>query len=511
LRWGARWKAGVLAGALIGGPLVAQSDPPGRPAESDPQRARVQRALALLQAGDDGQAEAILREVVRIDPSHGTARLQLGQLSLERGDLAEARRHLEIATRSDPQRLYLAWFLTGRVELLEGNAAAARSAFDRSLEAAPRFVPARLQRAQAAESLGDPWTALADLLEVTRQAPGVPEFERRLAELAHSMGAEELAECALRWAIEQAPGDGSLYALLGDAAGARGDIDGAIEAYRAAIARDHQTTATWLALGRMLLERMEVGAAIEAYGSAIETDPLAAEAIGSFALDSVTTEEAAKWRRLLEKLVAARPESVDSLYALSRLHLREGRPADAEGFLREVVRLRPDHAQAHYALAQSLLRQGRRDEGAAVLREFEALDALEREAWERQNAAHRWRLEAEEALEAQAPEAALQALQEIEALGLARSEDRLLIGEALLESGRGEEALEAFTRGLTHDPYGREALDGVARAATLLGHEETATAARRRLELLSEPCPYRPEAAGRPSPPAPPPRADPVG
>jgi tetratricopeptide (TPR) repeat protein len=478
--------AWLLAWALSCGPISAQPGAPEAPQpESDPVRAQVQRALALLQAGENLQAEALLLEVVRIEPNHGTARLQLGQLALERGELAEARRHLEIATSSDPRRLYLAWFLTGRLELLESHAAAARAAFERALEVAPRFAPALVGRARGWLLEGRTDEALSDL----RRALSLPGAPLEVARTAYAMGALELAGCAARRAVDQAPADGSVHVLLGDVSRAQGDANRAIESYRTAIARGHQSAATWLTLGRLLLDRMEMEAALAAYERAIELDPLAAEAIGSFALASLTSGETARWRALLERQVEARPESVDSLYALGRIHLREGRPEHAEHYLREVVRLRPSHTQAHYNLAQSLLRQGLAEEGAAALAAFDALDAREREEWERQNRAHRWRIEAEDALATDRPDAALEALRRIEAEGLAGVDDRLRIGEALLGSGRGAEALSEFTRIVAEAPFHREALEGTVRAATLLGLEEPAAGARQRLELLATPCP----------------------
>jgi tetratricopeptide (TPR) repeat protein len=150
--------------------------------------ARVQRGLALLQAGERDRAEALFREVVQGNPRHGTANFQLGRLALERGDLEAARQHLETAVTSNPRRPFLAWFLLGRVQLAQREAASALESFERSLEAAPRFAPALVGQARAALFLGRAEEALRDLDQASALPGAPPETSLLAAELLVYLG-----------------------------------------------------------------------------------------------------------------------------------------------------------------------------------------------------------------------------------------------------------------------------------------------------------------------------------
>jgi tetratricopeptide (TPR) repeat protein len=124
---------------------------------------RVGEAMKLLQAGRVAEARAVLEGVLEIDPDNGAAHLQLGRLALERGDLDVAESHLEQATISQPPRVFAAWNLLGRVQLLTGRPADARTSFTQAVEKAPRFAPALEGRARASLFLGEVEPALVDL------------------------------------------------------------------------------------------------------------------------------------------------------------------------------------------------------------------------------------------------------------------------------------------------------------------------------------------------------------
>jgi tetratricopeptide (TPR) repeat protein len=651
--------------------------------------AQVQRGLALLQAGERDRAETLFREVVLASPRHGTANLQLGRLALERGDLEAAREHLEIAVTSNPRRLFLAWFLLGRVQLIERQAGNALRSFEQSLEAAPRFAPALVGRARAALFMGgeeealrdldqasalpgappetsllaaellvylersnearellgrhdspaaDPqsqieaakemllaalsplpeddrrlrillgrnmslaegylalairrileadreravpllrialemddlnpmpllflqrgrseesvlpppapglaaristayrlydenrfeeaarvaagileqrpyfvparllmirdaerreefWPALAGYRRLLEWLPGFAALDSQVADLAYAMGAADLAECSARRALEDFPASGALYFRLGTILADRDDTEGALRAFERAIELEFEDERAWLALGKLRLDRMEIAEAISAYGKALELDPDAAEVIGSFALSSLTTEEFAGVRGLLERHAAAHPDNVDTLYSLGVMSLRDGREDQAEEYFRKVARRFPDHPQVHYNLGQIYLRQGRREESRAAMDRFRELKAREDENWLRHNRSHGLRLEAEEALSAKDPGRAVEAYRKIIADGTAELGDYVSLGGACLAAGRPSQALAWFEKASEEAPYERDALEGLARAATIVGDEEKARQAQGRVELLTSPCADRASAS----------------
>jgi tetratricopeptide (TPR) repeat protein len=98
---------------------------------------KMQQGLKLLSAGDVDGASVLFQEIIQENPQHGPARLMLGQIAFEKGELRRAQEHLEIAVASNPQRIHLAWHLLGKVYVLEHQYEKATEAFNRSVEKEP--------------------------------------------------------------------------------------------------------------------------------------------------------------------------------------------------------------------------------------------------------------------------------------------------------------------------------------------------------------------------------------
>ena len=105
---------------------------------------KMQEGLKLYSSGDVDSAAKIFQKIIQENPQHGPARLMLGQIALERGDIQQAQQHLEIAVASNPQRIQLAWHLLGKVYLFQKQYQKALDAFEQSLKESPDFKPALL-------------------------------------------------------------------------------------------------------------------------------------------------------------------------------------------------------------------------------------------------------------------------------------------------------------------------------------------------------------------------------
>ncbi len=173
----------VLVWALSSGTALAQPPQTGSGSPAGNLQSRMQKAASLLQSGDVEGAEAELQAILDVAPNHGPANLLMGQVKLEVGNLEGAQNHLEIATRSNVRRPYLAWHLLGRTQLALGETEAARESFDKALESAPQFAPAMLGRARAAIRLEDLEQAALDLREVRSLQGASPEATLLLAEV----------------------------------------------------------------------------------------------------------------------------------------------------------------------------------------------------------------------------------------------------------------------------------------------------------------------------------------
>lgn len=161
---------------------------------------KMQEGLKLFSAGDVDGAVKIFQEIIQENPQHGPARLMLGQIALERGDIQQAQQHLEIAVASNPQRIQLAWHLLGKVYLFQKQYQKALDAFEQSLKESPDFKPALLERARAKVFLNQIDGAIEDLQKINE-----PESELLLGEVLLYSGKTEQAREHFQNAVEKEP------------------------------------------------------------------------------------------------------------------------------------------------------------------------------------------------------------------------------------------------------------------------------------------------------------------
>lgn len=161
---------------------------------------KMQQGLKLFSSGDVDGAAAVFNEIIQENPQHGPARLMLGQIAFERGDIQQAQQHLEIAVASNPHRIQLAWHLLGRVYLFQKQNEKALDAFEQALKESPDFEPALLERARAKLFLNQIDGAIEDLQKISD-----PEAELLLAEALSFSGKADQASQHFQNASEKEP------------------------------------------------------------------------------------------------------------------------------------------------------------------------------------------------------------------------------------------------------------------------------------------------------------------
>ncbi len=472
--------------------------------------AREAAAARLLALALDPDGRRQLAAAVGRDTGLAEGFLALAVAALERGEgAAGARAPLEIALALDDRDPLPALFLrrlgiepafpaawpdlprvlaeAGRaLEERDGERAAelARAVLERR----PLHVPARQLFVAAAELRGEIWQALAGLRALAALLPELPAPAAAVADLARRMGALELAECACREALGRDPEDGALHALLAEILSRRGETEAAIAAARRALALGHETGGVWKTLGDLHHARMEIPQSIAALGRAVELDPAAAESIAGFALATLTTEDHAALRSLLETAAAGPDAGPNTLFALGTMYLRGGELGRARAAYERLVRIAPEEPEVHYNLGLIARRQGRLDEARAATARFRELKAEESELWERKNLEERRRREAELALAAGETGRAVEHYEALRGAGAATAADLVGLAAAHRAGGDREAALERLQEALGLSPWDREAIAALAGDADALGRAELAAAARERLALLDSPC-----------------------
>jgi tetratricopeptide (TPR) repeat protein len=274
--------------------------------------------------------------------------------------------------------------------------------------------------------------------------------------------------------------------LLAESQLAGGRAEEAIATCERAIASGVATAPIYFTLGNALHGRMEIGASIAALRKAVELDPQAAEDIASFALASLTSEDYRSLRALLEAHVATHRDSMNTLYSLGVMSLREGELEKARGYLERVRELAPKDVQAYYNLALLHQRAGREDLAREAMARFQDLKAEEEAAWREGHRLQNLRIRAESA-------ELVERIDLLTELVKTRTEetpsDYALLGEALLAAGRLEEAREAFESSRTQTARDERALDGLSRVSSALGEDGESAAFEEAAALLKRRCP----------------------
>ncbi len=222
-------------------------------ADDDSRLALEARASLAMLTGHAQEARALLERLVDSFPGDVDARIELGRVLADTGELAAAERHLSRATALDSQHP-VAWYELGRVAILAGDPArAAEDYLVRALVIANRSGSQQLrgdiynalgiahQRLDEAPVAADFFAEAVDLRQSAGDLSGVAATRANLAHLALLEGDFERSREELAAATEacEAIGDragmADLYNQLGVVEEEVGDYRAALDAYREAL------------------------------------------------------------------------------------------------------------------------------------------------------------------------------------------------------------------------------------------------------------------------------------
>ena len=312
-------------------------------------------AEALQQLGRIQQAETAYRKVTALDPSFRNARLRLGSLAYERGDVQAALDHFreESKVQQSPTVLYnlgVAYVHLDRPD-------SALIAFKRALNLDPNHASTHVAISNLFELDGDLDQAVASAERALHLRPTDPFVQKHLGLLYLSTGRSEKAVELLEQAARQDLLDSEAYYALGQAyqrLGRSAEADRSLRQHARAKAglqsiddlkAKIEANPSDLALIRRLAHLYVVGRhyddAIRQYRSVLSLDPTNLPARTELATVMAAKGDQAGAEREYRAVLDADPKRAHVWMYLGTLLVRSGRADEGEQALARAVELDP--------------------------------------------------------------------------------------------------------------------------------------------------------------------------
>ena len=282
--------------------------------------AYILQAQMAVGRGAIDEAERLQRSAARLDPDHPWVKTLEGMVALRRGDGARAQALLTRAAARMPDDLQVLYAL-GFAHLSQGQFAFAEQAFAKIIELSPQMSGLRGLLADVLLQQQRPDEArevLQPLLDDPETA--TPALKRLTAELELAMGRHEQALARLREVLAEEPRDPRAWSLAADLWRRSGDHDDARITLDAALARHPEAAPLWQL--RLAFEP-EAGDGAKA---------------------------------VLERWLAAAPDSVDALDAAMHLHEARGDNEAVDALAQRIVELEPGRSSAEMRLLDRMIR-----------------------------------------------------------------------------------------------------------------------------------------------------------
>jgi tetratricopeptide (TPR) repeat protein len=356
----------VVAGrARITAPVLALLLWPPRVARRRPRTAALVLLLLVLAGVGAGL------------PCYAYYQWRAARAALKDGRLADARRSLDVCLffwpRSVPVHL-----LAARAARTSGDFEAAEAHLNRCLKlenGATEDIQLEflLMRVQT----GEVDTVAPELMKyVDKKHPDTPIILESISgAYMHDLRYGPALGILNRW-VQEAPDSAQPYYWRGWVWERMNSYNSGMEDYQQALERDPDLVPARLRLAEMYLERSNPAEALPHLERLSRQHPERADVKARLGQCRFLQGDLKAARPLLEAAAPELPRDSALLIHLAKLELQEGRPAEAEKWLRQLLQADPADLEAQYTLVSSLQLQGRQEEAAAALAHYEQDKAL---------------------------------------------------------------------------------------------------------------------------------------
>ncbi|HXV64359.1 MAG TPA: tetratricopeptide repeat protein, partial [Vicinamibacteria bacterium] len=328
---------------------------------------RYREAARLYEEGKLPEAEQVLRQILRDEPSFPPARFQLGAVCLAQGQVDEARALFEGLASQYASSSEIV-FQVAVVYFLAEDLVTARTYLNRVLELDPRHPEATLTLGQLEGLEGNDEQALALLGDATVLSPSdvAPHYYR--AAILDRLGRHGEAADALQEALRVSPHDGRLLRFLGAVYVTLEQWPHAVSVLEEAIRNGAVDPDVYLDLGRAHLGQEQLAPARTAFEKSLElkrsAEPLLQLGYIAWRLSDY---DRAVW--LLEECIALDPDLMRAYHFLGLIALRKGELQRAERYFLDALARDQGFAEAQFNLGKITLRQGKTERAVELFLE----------------------------------------------------------------------------------------------------------------------------------------------
>ncbi len=338
-----------------------------RAAQLQPNSSRARTALALAQIGK-GQAASGLSELETIAGADtgATADLALIASHLQRRDLAKALLAVDGLEKKQPNNPLTA-NLRGRIQVLQGDAKAARASFDRALALDPHYFPALASAAALDVAEDRPDEARRRLDTAIAAAPNNHRAMLAQAALSRRTGGADVRKWLER-AVDAAPGDVTSRLQLIEELLRAGDAKSALAAAQDANTALPDRRELLYALAQAQMAAGDHQQAVSTFTRLSKIPNALQPATIGIADALVAQKDYAGAERHLLAALQTDPGLLPVRRKLAQLMTSDGRNNDALALARELQKSRPDDAAGFELEAEIEMQRRRGDAAVAAMR-----------------------------------------------------------------------------------------------------------------------------------------------
>jgi tetratricopeptide (TPR) repeat protein len=283
----------------------------------------LRQALASLRAGRAAEAEATLRELLRLQPTQAGARQLLGIVLLELGRPAPALLELDAAAPALAASPAL-HYNRGNALAALGRLEEAALAYAQACALKPDLAEAQFNAGNVLRALGRRNAALAAFERARAAAPTLAAAHAAAGSLLLELERDELALAAFDRALELDPAQWLTHNRRGIALHRLGRVELALAAFDAALALQPQAAEAWNNRGNALHDLRRLQAALECFQRALQLQPEFPEATGNLGMALQDLRRLDEAQAAYERAIALRPRHAEAYRRRASLRLLRG-------------------------------------------------------------------------------------------------------------------------------------------------------------------------------------------